>query len=739
MGPSAIHESGHFYFAQTGHSHFAATVLGPILTPRACSYTLVPPIGSSPAKQAHKVQEKRLQEKRRILMTQLAKALVVCLSILLLSVFSDSALGQQTNPNPVYVSGGPFIYNVQGGNLIQVYGAGITAGVPIPDGNLPYAGPNYASLAVGPDNADLDNFGNAAHPFLIYACDINGNTIVRFDPANPSTFETIYDNSVPGLIPVCGRFTSTGDFYVTNQSGSAVYVFSGLAKQTLNPLRGPQTPTLVSGLGLPAGFTGGGITQKNVGDLLVVDTAGNEVLRAPYGPPFGSATNYISTGLNSNPVGIARISTGDVFVANQGTSNVGHFSNTGAAANACPILSFPGVTTNTRVFYLAASETDTIYAATSTSTQDFSEDQDFTPEGDNPGQVWMWSPSNPNGCVLTSLALSQRELFGAAVAPIPTNAVTETLNATVASPTATTFSFNSNAFQITAGNGCSAMVTAVPVDIATVEKAIALAVNSGLPNGATPLVNLGEGGYDIAYVAKWPSTATPCTSVLSGGGFANAIFGLYDSTLAGNPRILRCDSSPIDSPDEPLLDGTNTCTALTTVGSYPLGGLIPTDTGVVGTGRGNSAFYLVNANFANGSSTTPTAIFCGFLPPLKNTSNPANASNFDGDDIIPVTFQLAKASGNCKTGPFDNNAQALLSIAQLTPTFNYIFPLKTLPQNGQFQPLGFAGLYSILLPVHANNLGVGEFSLSVLFQSGDAAQQSIVFNIVSEASIPSSQ
>ncbi|HYW98283.1 MAG TPA: hypothetical protein VE822_04160, partial [Candidatus Elarobacter sp.] len=25
MGPSDIHESGHFYFAQTGHSHFAAT------------------------------------------------------------------------------------------------------------------------------------------------------------------------------------------------------------------------------------------------------------------------------------------------------------------------------------------------------------------------------------------------------------------------------------------------------------------------------------------------------------------------------------------------------------------------------------------------------------------------------------------------------------------------------------------------------------------------------------------
>ena len=30
MGTPAIHESGHFYFAQTGHSHFAATVTGAV-------------------------------------------------------------------------------------------------------------------------------------------------------------------------------------------------------------------------------------------------------------------------------------------------------------------------------------------------------------------------------------------------------------------------------------------------------------------------------------------------------------------------------------------------------------------------------------------------------------------------------------------------------------------------------------------------------------------------------------
>jgi hypothetical protein len=32
MGASAIHESGHFYFAQTGHSHFAATRLNALLS-----------------------------------------------------------------------------------------------------------------------------------------------------------------------------------------------------------------------------------------------------------------------------------------------------------------------------------------------------------------------------------------------------------------------------------------------------------------------------------------------------------------------------------------------------------------------------------------------------------------------------------------------------------------------------------------------------------------------------------
>ncbi|HYX00102.1 MAG TPA: hypothetical protein VE822_13395, partial [Candidatus Elarobacter sp.] len=38
MGPSDIHESGHFYFAQTGHSHFAATATSDFLTIYSLAY-----------------------------------------------------------------------------------------------------------------------------------------------------------------------------------------------------------------------------------------------------------------------------------------------------------------------------------------------------------------------------------------------------------------------------------------------------------------------------------------------------------------------------------------------------------------------------------------------------------------------------------------------------------------------------------------------------------------------------
>jgi hypothetical protein len=703
----------------------------------------------------------RLFENRRTLMTQLQKALLACLSALVLSLFASGAWGQSA---PVFVSGGPFIYNVTSCGeshtpcLVKVYDATLNGGVATT--NNKYTGPYYSSLAIGPDNVDLETngHGNAAHPFLIYACDDNTNTIIRFAPggavttANP-TADVVYNGGTESsLTPVCGRFSSIGDFYVTKESapstGVIVYKFTGpmntpLANVPLGMLPASGlSPTQVSLSGLSTNAASAGITQKNTGDLLLVDHANNQVLRSPYGSPFTTVSSYISTNL-SNPVGIARVSTGDVFVANQGSSNVAHFDRTGnlvPTGPACPSLTFPDGATNTRLFFLAASETDTIYAVASTTVilpgpiDEFIENQDFVAEGDNPGEVWSWSPGQ--ACNLQHVAFSATELYGVAVAPVPTATITLPVSSTTANPTPTSFNFNTDAapssvFQLTA-NGCTVSVTAYPLNVATVNTAIGLAASS-LPDGATPLVNLGEGGYETAYVTK----ETPaCTSVFSDGSFARAIFGLYDSTVAGNPRVIQCESgSPpnFDDPSEPLLNvnglGSSSCVALTTVGSYPLGGPIPFDPGVIGTGKGgHSTYFLVNAKFAGGG-TTPQAIFCGFFPPLKNTTDPTQAAKFDDDDIIPVVFRLAKATGNCNTGPFDNSAKALLSIAQLTPNFKAIFPLKTFPQAGKFQNIGF-GLYINFLPVHANQLNLGTYSLSVLFQTDDTTQQAIEFNVV---------
>lgn len=674
----------------------------------------------------------------KVSLTQLRKVLVVLLPVLVLTAFGSAAWGQSF---PVYVSGGPYIYQVSGGTATPI---------------VNNSGSNYASLAIGPDNADVDAHGNAVHPFLIYACDVNNDKIIRFDPNDPYSVanpEFVYMNSIAGLVPVCGRSTSTGDFYVTNQGGSdgpiVVYKFFNIANVGLNSLlSGEKTPMAVtlSNPSLMANFANAGITQKNVGDLLLVDNTNSQVLRAPYGTPFSSFSTYITETSNSYPLGVARVSTGDVFVANAltaGVGNITHYTSTGApaATAACPILSFPtgeGASTDNRIFYLAASETDTIYVATSTSTSDFTEDDggplgDFDPESDNPGQVWSWSPLQVGGgCTLQPGAYTPTILSGIAVPPVPTAMLTQGLMSPLppAAPTPTTFNFNSNAFQITA-DGCNAMVTAYPLNLATVMSAIGRA-SAGLPYGATPIVNLGEDGYEIAYVATYPKPPA-CTTVISGGYFANTIFGLYDSSLATNPRIIQCDSTASeDIANEPLLGGSDTtCQALALVGSYPLGGIIPTDGGTIGLSRGNSVFFLVNAGFAP-VSAGGGAQFCGFLPPLKNTTNPALAATFDSDDIIPIIFRLATKTGNCTKGPFIDNAKALLSIAQIAPAFSPLFTITTLLNQGDIFPNALT-FYNLFLPVYgkpAPQLVPGTYSLSVLFETNNASEQTIVFNVV---------
>src|SRR5689334_12759522 len=136
---------------------------------------------------------------------RLSPRISVCLVLFLFVATGASA---QT----VYVSGGANIYAVTNGTATVIY---------------TNANANFESLAIGADNVDTDNavspgVGNAAHAFLLYACDPAGN-IIRLDPAQFNAADptkTSFQSVATGLgfAPVCGRSTATGDFYITNES-----------------------------------------------------------------------------------------------------------------------------------------------------------------------------------------------------------------------------------------------------------------------------------------------------------------------------------------------------------------------------------------------------------------------------------------------------------------------------------------------------------------------------------------
>ncbi len=91
--------------------------------------------------------------------------------------------------------------------------------------------------------------------------------------------------------PQCGRFSSTGDFYVTDEiAGSGIYKFT--AASLAGSL--PTTPVNVLG-SAQLGATFGGdadLTQSNTGDLLAVDSTNGKVFLS-LAPAFASASAIV--------------------------------------------------------------------------------------------------------------------------------------------------------------------------------------------------------------------------------------------------------------------------------------------------------------------------------------------------------------------------------------------------------------------------------------------------------------
>jgi hypothetical protein len=640
-------------------------------------------------------------------MTQLRKCCCATLWVLFLTVLCTAAWGQSV---PVYVSGGSNIYKIIGGTDSLV---------------LSMSGANFESLAVGPDNADTDPSGNAAHPFLLYACDTVNNKIYRFDPTAALPIkQLVYSGGTPVITPVCGRSTSTGHFYVTNKAGGGVFQ---LIANNVPLANVPYTSTPINASALPvsgsSGMAGRGITQKYVGDLLVVDNAGDQVLRSAF-PSFSTLLPFANSNLGG-PVGIARISTGEVFVANSelgsgaaSLSPVVHFNRDGTTASTCSGLNFSKKTTQLPA-YLATGPvanstqtvvTDTIYLVTASKSA---------------GTLWSWNTANGD-CSLGALASIQNPLTGVAVAPAPVTLSLQVTSSTT-NPTPTTFHFNSNLFQLIA-TGCTATVTAYPLIPATINEMVALS-GSSLPDGARPAPNLGDGGYEIAYVAHWlsPSVSPGCSSVFSDGLFETSIFSFYDSNLYSNPRIVRCDNgdptTATQSTEPTIVGGTTFCAGTQSVGVYPIGGPIPGDQGLTSK---NSVFATVNA----GLTAAKAGQFCGFESPLTNTLDPSQAAVITGNSIN-VKFKLATASGTCQKGPYVSDAVALISVAQIADStgatvFNAV-RINATSNSLDEPPLFNAGnnQYSFTLSTLA--YASGTYSLTVTFLTDNTTNQTTLF------------
>jgi hypothetical protein len=540
------------------------------------------------------------------------------------------------------------------------------------------------SMVIGPDNSSP-----TGKP-LLYACDASGNTIIRFDPSSPvsnvNPADTVYSAGVGGYKGLrCGRITSSGapnsladptagvgDLVVTSTSGLLVFsAITWVPRQSAGlPLANPSSTLSAT--------TNGGIAQKNNGNLLAVDIAGNKVYRtlAPSslsGPAMfsaGAPLLAVSGATLSSPFGIARRSDGEVFVSNQGgTPNVTHFGLTfgNAALNQQNCEQFKGSNKGVPAF-MQMSLDDTLYLAGANGTKGF---------------VQSLNAQTCSSASLQSLVLATPAL-GIAIPPtsatltLPYASVSQ--NAVLGNGTAL-FSFGYSAMQYSQiAQPCSGT--------AVVNLFSPAAINSfiGWPTPtvpADPAVNLGLDGFEIVYAT---GTVNPPTGVIGCGaldGTKNIQMSNFVPQSVVNPEIFVCDDSAVPQGCSPTA-GAGGNETVTQLGAWPLGGYLPQDLTSGGSKSLKSQLFMANLH----QNTSDTGTFCLFQSPVNNTFSPNTAtgptfpwdvslaSSFPAGKSIPIKFKLGTGTqpGACQNAPFITDATGLLSVAQIVdskgnPTF----------------------------------------------------------------------
>ena len=549
---------------------------------------------------------------------------VVCLFACL--AVTSPAKAQAVSPTVYFSTGNT--------NPSQIYSLDTTSGATTL--LVSASGADYEGLVVLPDNSGTDGYS-----YLIYACNTAGDQIIRFNPppyanGGAPTVQTVYSGG--GLYPQCGRGTSQGGLIVTSTNkgkNGGLFEFSGIAGTALGGTALSLTPTTLfqpkSGSSIDQG-----LAMKNIGDLLIVDQAGNQVLRSPgpisaqfSGGLYNSATPFI-TGLSS-PRGIARATTGEIFVSNQSSGTVTKFDATGQNGVTC--VSFSG---NYTPYFMQMGLDNTLYVGATKNSK---------------GEVLVVDAAT---CTQTNSFTPGVAVVGIALSP--SVAVNVPAQSTMNNDGTFTYSFavgDSSVFQVTTAGCPGGTPTATATE--TVPYTLSQLISGIAPHGGTPAVDLWADGFEIAFDAHFDTSSNAdCQPI--GGPAPPAGTGVYEETMSSfvdpsvvtSGTIVYCDGSPL------------ACQTVDLFGAYPYGGLLPAD--YSGSGRTNSKFFVINA------TPLQSGKFCGYQSPLNGPAPPGIAGIFSSGSTISVKFKLATAGGSCKSSSTSNyitNAVALISVAQL--------------------------------------------------------------------------
>jgi hypothetical protein len=522
------------------------------------------------------------------------------------------------------------------------------------------------SLVIGPDNSS-----QSPNAIMLYACDRVSGTIIRFDPTNPpgpNGVETVYQGSAAQQLR-CGRITASGPASSSGKNGdlvvstnSGLLVFAGITYTALNSGGTGFTPTSTY-----LATKSGGIAQKNSGDLLAVDTAGNAIVRtsAP-DPNFASPSPPPPTisGLSlSQPLGVARQSHGEIFVSNQGgTPNITFFgigpNNNATGVSSCEVFSQhnKGVPA-----YMQISLDDTLYVAVANGTKGILQSL-------NASLV-------PGAKAICDSKLTQTYSLSAPAVGValPPSSATINIPGNAAANGNFLLNFGFAGFEVSniAPNlGCQGSVNVSLVNPAFV----AGLIGTQLTGPAVPAINLALDGFQAVVNTKNvvndpnnpdPNSNAGCTA--ADGLTMNFQVAHQLAHSVTDPKVMVCQDDDTNCSIDagmPLLKQ---------IGTWPVNGYLPDDITTGGKKTLKCNVYMIQS-LPTGAPPQEDGTFCGFQSPITNTFLNAAPATLSAGKSVPVKFKLSPSGPNsCHSAPYITDATAILSVALIGtkqgPTF----------------------------------------------------------------------